>query len=389
MTRDELSVLVSGGESSVLQFKERLGNDDSIAAEIVAMANSNGGRILFGVDGKTGGLKGFGYDEVQRIGNRLGSIASQLVHPVVYIQTENVEVGEGCHVIVATVPEGVAKPYKDQDGRIWVKQACDKRRVVDNNEQIRLFQASGLLYADEMIVPRTAIEDIAVDKVRDYLRVLENSPDSNDYADYIPDKTKMTNIGAMSGDSLTLAGLLFLGKNPQRFRPEFAVKAISFAGNDRSGDYYRDSEDISGTIPELSTRTMSFLTRNLHHLQADQDFNSVGKLEIPEPALEEIVQNALIHRDYSINASVLVFIFDNRVEIISPGVLPNSLTIEKIKNGNAVTRNNQLVTYASRLMKYRGAGTGVMRALRWYPSLELVDDREAGLFKAIFPRPAF
>lgn len=101
------------------------------------------------------------------------------------------------------------------------------------------------------------------------------------------------------------------------------------------------------------------------------------------------MQNALIHRDYSINASVLVFIFDNRLEIISPGVLPNSLTIEKIKNGNAVTRNNQLVTYASRLMKYRGAGTGVMRALRWYPSLELVDDREAGLFKAIFPRPAF
>ncbi len=96
-----------------------------------------------------------------------------------------------------------------------------------------------------------------------------------------------------------------------------------------------------------------FFKSNLHHLQEGQNFNSTGVLEVSEIALEELLQNALVHRDYSKNAPIRVMIFDNRIEIVSPGALPNSLTIENLKVGNAVVRNNLLVTYCSKIMNYR------------------------------------
>ena len=78
---------------------------------------------------------------------------------------------------------------------------------------------------------------------------------------------------------------------------------------------------------------MSFLKANLHNIQAGQGFNSIGKLEISEVALEEILQNALVHRDYTRNAPIRLLIFDNRVEIISPGCLPDGLTVGKYQTG--------------------------------------------------------
>ena len=109
-------------------------------------------------------------------------------------------------------------------------------------------------------------------------------------------------------------------------------------------------------------------------------------MEISEIALQELVQNALTHRDYSINGSVRVFIFDNRIEIISPGCLPNSLTIENIKLGNAVVRNNLVVSFASKLMMYKGLGSGIIRALRVQPDIIFENDRSGELFKVIIER---
>ena len=80
-----------------------------------------------------------------------------------------------------------------------------------------------------------------------------------------------------------------------------------------------------------------------------------------------MLQNALTHRDYSKNAPIRICIFDNRVEIVSPGKLPNGLTVENIKRGNAVVRNNLIVSYSSKLMRYRGFGSGIVRALQEQP----------------------
>lgn len=131
---------------------------------------------------------------------------------------------------------------------------------------------------------------------------------------------------------------------------------------------------------------MYFFNRNLHHTQQGQNFNKDGILEISETALQELVQNALTRRDYSINAPIRVFIFDNRIEIISPGCLPNSLTIENIKMGNAVVRNNLIVSYSSKLMLYKGLGSGIVRALKMQPDIIFENDRDGQLFKVVIMR---
>lgn len=385
MTEKELLEIAACGETSKVQFKELLDNQASIAAEMVAMSNSKGGQILFGIKDKTGEICGLDYSQIQEIGNKLASIATELVKPQIFINTETVSAninGENKRVLVVSIEEGIAKPYKDQQGIIWIKQGGDKRKLTDNNEQIRLFQQSGLIYVDEMIVPNTAFSDLNKEKIAAYLSKIDGEEHSTE------DITEQIckNLNILKDNRLTLGGLLFFAKKPQNFRPAFCVKAVSFWGNDIAGTEYRDSQDITGTIPKIFDETMDFFKRNLHHTQQGQDFNSTGILEISEIALQELVQNALTHRDYSKNSSVRVLIFDDRIEIISPGCLPNSLTIENIKMGNTVVRNNLVVSYASKLMAYRGLGSGIARAIKKQPNIQFENDKDGEQFRVVIPR---
>jgi predicted HTH transcriptional regulator len=236
---------------------------------------------------------------------------------------------------------------------------------------------------DRRAFPNTSVDDIDDAKVTTYIeKTLKNA----DFYLSLPKEQLYQNLTATERGYLTLGGLLFFAKNPQKYRPTYCIKAISFFGNSRGGVDYRDSRDIVGTIPEMFEEAMRFFKGNLHHVQAGQNFNSVGILEISETALEELLINALLHRDYTKNTSIKLMIFDDRVEIESPGCLPNSLTVEKIKVGNAVVRNNLLVSYGAKLLPYRGFGTGIIRSVESQPNIEFVNDSEGELFIARIPR---
>lgn len=382
MTVIELLSVISQGETSKVQFKLRLDQNDSIAAEMIAMSNSLGGIIIFGVEDKTGRIEGLTYEELQRTNSAIGNIANDYIKPLIYVSTEVISVGDDLkNVLIVHIPEGIAKPYKDRNGTIWVKQGGDKRKLTDNSEQIRLFQQSGLIYVDEMIVPETGIDDINEKKVEEYLTNIGQKEID------VPKEVLLKNINILKNGCLTLGGLLFFGKNPQQFRPAFCIKAVSFYGMDISDSEYRDSVDIVGTVPEMFNDAIGFFKRNLHYIQNNRNFNSTGELEIPQVVLEEILQNALTHRDYSKNSPIRILIFEDRVEIISPGSLPNSLTVENIRMGNSVVRNNLIVSYSSKLMYYRGIGSGILRALKYAPTLELIDDKQGELFKVVLHRP--
>jgi ATP-dependent DNA helicase RecG len=121
--------------------------------------------------------------------------------------------------------------------------------------------------------------------------------------------------------------------------------------------------------------------RNLRKVQAGQGVNSPGLPEIPPSVFEELLVNALIHRDYLVNATIRLFIFDDRIEIISPGHLPNNLTVEKIRSGISNIRNPILVSYAAKgLLPYKGLGSGIKRALEDWPDISFTDDREGCMF---------
>ena len=387
MNAKELLEIISTGETSKVQFKREMNNDDSIAAELIALSNSKGGMILFGVEDKKGTVVGLDYQQLQSYNNRIATIANDIIKPQIFLYTEvvsiSLETGKK-KILVVEVAEGTAKPYKDKNGIIWIKQGSDKRKLTDNNEQIRLFQQSGILYVDEIIIPQTSIDDINYSKVEQYINAIKKQ-ETNEAIEI--SETVLKNLNILKDNRLTLGGLLFFAKNPQKYRPAFCVKAISFFGNSIGGTEYRSSQDIVGTIPQIFEETMRFFTTNLYHIQAGQNFNKTGILEVSQTALEELVQNALVHRDYSKNAPIRVMIFDNRIEIVSPGSLPNSLTVENVKMGNAVVRNNLIVSYCSKLMIYRGFGSGITRALTEQPNIELINDTEGEQFRVIIPRP--
>jgi predicted HTH transcriptional regulator len=378
----ELLELIKKGESSTVQFKVRVNDAYKVGAEMVAFSNAKGGKIVVGIDDETGGINGLNYEEIQATNQLLSNAASDNIKPPIYITTETITVNED-NVVLVTIPEGASKPFMDNKGIIWTKNGSDKRKVIAKEEIARLLQSSGNFYADEMPVNGATINDLDESKFLNYFtKNWGETPDDLG----VPFIKALENTFTIKEDKLTLGGLLFFGKSPQKFKPAFCVKAVAYFGNEIEGTEYRDSEDIKGTIPQMFDNSMSFLKRNLKKTQQGQSFNSEGILEVSETALEELLQNALIHRDYLINSPIRLFIFDNRIEIISPGKLPNNLTIDHIKFGSSVIRNNLLTSFCSKIMKYRGIGSGIRRAIKAFPQTELVNDIERELFIVILRR---
>lgn len=160
--------------------------------------------------------------------------------------------------------------------------------------------------------------------------------------------------------------MLLFGKYTQRWLPVMTAKCICFAGNSIGGKVFRDKvndADMEGNLLHQFNTIMDFFTRNLHNVQVGDEFNSMGKLEIPYSSLVEFTVNALVHRSLNLKAPVRIFIFDNRVEIHSPGDLPNGLTIDDIKLGTSMPRNMFLFNNAIYLLPYTGVGSGITRAL--------------------------
>ena len=146
-------------------------------------------------------------------------------------------------------------------------------------------------------------------------------------------------------------------------------------------------QDFSGTLQAQYAEALTFIKRNLRRVQGNQCFNSPGILEVPEIALQELLVNALVHRDYFTSASIRILLFRDRIEIISPGPLPDSLNIEDIRHGKSNRRNPTLSEHAFRLLPYRGMGSGIPRALGEWPQIELISELSGNQFTALVRRP--
>ena len=384
MTEDVFKDLCLCGETTKVQFKESFTSQKEIAKEMIAFANTKGGVILFGVEDKCGKLVGLSYDEIQVISRELGNAANEQVRPTIYIETEVVRVEEK-HFLICSVEEGKNKPYKNLNGEIWVKQGADKRRITENSEILALFQDSGSYQPDAVGVNGTTFDDLDRYAIDDYLqKVYATTLDGfGGKAEQV-----LKNIHILNHHGVpTLAGYLFFGKHPEYNCPTCMVKAVSFFGNDLAGTQYRDSKEILGNMPQLYDKTMAFLKANLHNVQEEgASFNTLGKLEIAEEVLEEVVQNALVHRDLLRPAPIRLFVFDNRVEVISPGALAGGLTEEDIRNGKTYQRNPYMATFATNALYYKGIGSGIVRILAEYPEIQLENDDSAKEFKVIIER---
>ncbi|MBW2702523.1 MAG: putative DNA binding domain-containing protein [Deltaproteobacteria bacterium] len=383
MKKADLLSQIDLGEDSTRQFKVDVRNGESLGSEMAAFANSNGGTLFLGV-ADDGSAHGLSKEDVSRINQLISNAASQQVRSPLMVRTENVAVENSRVVIVLTVPKGIDKPYFDKNGVIWLKTGSDKRRVNSKEELRRLFQVSNQFHADEL-PSRAGVEKLDKLRFRDFLRDV--------YREEFPDSTsKLTrllqNMNLATDDGmLNLAGVLMFAERPEWIVPQFVVKAIRYPGNKIHVSDYVDTDDFSGPLGKVFDDSLAFVVRNLQKVQAGRGVNAPGTPEIPEAVFEELLVNALVHRDYLVSAPIRLFIFDNRIEIVSPGHLPNNLTVEKIRTGISNIRNPILVSYVAKgLLPFHGLGSGIKRAIELWPRIGFVDDRDGCLFTATVHR---
>jgi ATP-dependent DNA helicase RecG len=395
------------GEESGMQFKERILDKYDIGCELAALSNAHGGKLVIGIKDKTGAVNALSYSEVQQTTNLLSDIASENVVPSILINIETVGV-EGGSLVVATVKEGLNKPYHDNKGIVWVKQGADKRKVFDNAEIAEMMTDCGSFSPDEAVVRDACINDLDANTIKLFLsskfeKVLQKRGLTGDafkeaslddvcsaIAKGHDAEHLLRNLRLIRPDGkITVAAMLLFGKYTQRWLPVMTAKCICFVGNSVGGKTFRDKvsdSDIEGNLLHQFETIMDFFTRNLRRVQVGKEFNQQGKLEIPYTSLMEFTVNALVHRSLNIKVPVRIFIFDDRVEIHSPGALPNGLNVEDIVNGTSMPRNTFLFDNAIHLLPYTGAGSGITRAMNEDVKVTFSNDERRSEFVITIPR---
>ena len=396
MTFEEILRLRDMAEQTSVQFKERLTKESKseVAAEMVAMSNTRGGKIIIGVDDKTGRVNLLSYAETQDTTELLGNLATQNVIPSILLDIINVP-AEGGVLVVATIKQGLNKPYHDNNGVVWVKQGADKRKVFDNAELIAMLADNGQMHPDALPVRGTTIKDLNMAVVKEYLAKrfapvlsLQNlsveelhKMSAEEVAKAIGAEQTVENIlknvGLILSDgTLTVAAVVLMGEYPQRWLPVFTARCISYIGNSIGGSEFRDKSgsDADGNAVHLYKYIMTFLMRNLRRKQVEADFNSPGELEVSTTTLSEVVVNCILHRSYAASAPLRIFIFDNRIEIHSPGLLPQGITVEDATHGVSSPRNELLFSNGIHLLPYTGAGSGLTRAKFYTPDIKFEND---------------
>ena len=407
MTEKEILELRDLAEVGKVQFKERIVDNYDIACEMCAMSNYHGGRIIIGINDKTGVINALSFKETQEATATLGQIASDMLHPSILIETETTKV-EGGNVVIASIKEGTNKPYHDNKGIIWIKQGSDKRKIFDNVELKAMMDDCGTFDADEAVVPDATMDDMDMEAIKTFLLkkfrdalpkesssgVSPSDMSADEIASLlIKGKTAagiLRNLKLIRPDGrFTVAAVVLFAKATQRFIPTYTAKCISFFGNSVGGSEYRDrfpDTSMEGNILHQYNSIMQFFTRNLRNVQVEDNFNSLGELEIPPVALMEFTANALVHRSLVWTMPVRVFIFDDRVEIHSPGNLPAGMTVESMISGVSMPRNDLLFDNAIYLLPYTGAGSGLKRALDTGIEVQFSDNEKTREFVVTIPR---
>jgi len=359
MNRLELSQLLVNGESSGLEFKRDDTQPQKLAGEIVALLNLEGGHILLGVedDGTVSGLT----RDPKQAEEWVMQISSGDVQPAVIPYWETLESDNGMVVGVVTLPAGAPdKPYKVKRGSSWVTRirVGTTTRDASREEEARLYQQSGQLRYGLKPVLGTSSQDLDRRRLRDYfVRVLgENNFPSGDRSELEQLLFNLELVTASAGHtSTTVDGLLLFGEKPERFLPQSGLRAVCYQGTEP--DYaVREEELVKGPLtplgsrgdlmvePGIVDRAWDFVRRNTVSSARLEGAQRQERWEYPEGALREVLVNALAHRDYSIaGTDVMLSIFSDRLEVQSPGRLPNTVSVDGLRSGMRYARNQTLV----------------------------------------------
>jgi len=323
MTEQEFKELIQQGESQSIEFKTSLKLRNEIGQTISAFTNTSGGIILIGVsdEGKIIGVE-VGRKTVEDLANWVKENTDPQIYPDVKVRR-----ADGKNIIEIAINESDDKPVFFKD-RAFQRVAKTNQRISASKIRELAKQEKVKLHWDERICERATLEDINKEKVKWFLERRESVRNVKKPMDMSLEELLM-NIGAVNREvkKPTNAGILFFGKNPQRFFLNSQLRIARFKGTDVIHPVI-DRLDCQGPLWEMVDLAEDFIRRNIRllSLRVSTSFQREDKFEYPLDALREAIINALIHRDFLESADVRSFIFDNRIEVINPGSFPEGVS---------------------------------------------------------------
>ena len=354
----DIQAILQIGENSAVEFKTGDVRPESMAKEIVAFANSQGGVILMGVNdaGRPLGLTpGKNYEEW------IMNIVRNNVVPAIQVTFQPYRL-DGKTIASITVPRGKDKPYQTLDAKYLVRVGSTNR-TASQAELLRLFQAAGVFHFDATPVQATSIKDLNLFKIDNYFNRygIEFSHEAEqDKIILLQNSDILTEQG-----EVTVGGMLIFGLTGGRHLPQSGIAFAHFSGNEIASDLV-DKQTITGTLDYQIDTGLAIIKNNwlrpsiiVGAKRVDTNFIYADKV------FRELLTNACVHRNYAIRGSqIRVFMFDDRLEFRSPGRLPNTITVEKLKVGVCYAVNPILVKFMENLRYIDRLGRGLPMVYR-------------------------
>jgi len=381
ITEATLYEYLQNGEGETVEFKKILPNKETLAKIFTAFANNIGGTLLVGISDR-GDIIGASLDDST---NRLiADVASNNCEPPIRVKVSELRDGEK-EIITIHIPKG--KRLHSVGGRCFLRVGSTIRRLTMDEIQRAMFE-KGMLEFDKMPVNNATLDDVDEEKVKWFLRKAqaERNYDVDPKTHF---KEVMERLHLIENGKLTSTAILMFGKDPQRFFLQSRIKCGRLKGTD--GLDFLDMKVIEGTIPELRNGAMKFITNHVRHGIYFDDNQRHDRWEYPLRALEEVLNNALAHRDYSSNADIQVSIYDDRIEVWNPGELLEPLTPADLKKKHNSIPRNKLLAGTMFLIKYIeewGTGTNrVMKKMKKYHLPEPEFQNISGGFEVLLTGP--
>jgi ATP-dependent DNA helicase RecG len=353
---DEQSILTAlgKGRTETLDWLPGRASVDDIAALLAAMANTRGGILLLGIGAR--GDRPVGVDDVTAVIDRVLQAALLIEPPLIIPLPQSVRV-QGVTLIVAQVPQGMPYVYGIK-GRYLARQASATIPLPPHILRRLMFERGDVTFEAEPARYATR-DDLEWMLVESYTNSLPGMKEFSPEQIMLKRSCLVPHEGKLCP---TNAGILLFGKDPQQFVRGSDITAARFAGTEMSDVFTR--QDINGTLPQQIRRAETFLVDNLRKgVHLGEHMARTEQLEYPLQAVRELVVNAVAHRDYSIQGDgIRLYLFSDRLEIISPGGLAGPVTVDNIVD-ERFSRNSIIVQVLSDMGFIERLGYGVDRVL--------------------------
>lgn len=349
METEKLNERIRVGEDSRTEFKREDAHNDDLAAAIVSFANGTGGDLILGIDNDR---QIVGVSNSDQLALRLDQVCRQNVDPpCTHALFEKHDLG-GRLVGVLHIPRGPQRPYRTNKGVYFIRGLAG-RRIATRQELLEIYQSAGALYPDELAVEDAEERDIDGDYLRRMYPQLAAISSDEDLRRTLYNKKILHSNGRQ-----TLGGVLCFAKNPDRFKPYARITAIRHKGNE-IGEDFADHKEFRGRLDRQIAEAQEFVRGHV----GDRPGEPQPLRTFPFQSVDEAIVNAVAHRDYLAAAQIRLFVFDDRLEIISPGKLLNSVTVATMKEGYHLVRNPFVFSHLAKLGLATDAGRGVPNML--------------------------